>query len=76
MPCSVALAQSGTISVYTLPPRLKIPKTGVFLYAPRPRLSLLFYRRNRIHRLQFLPGLEIVVHKIRRFVFRLGLYIC
>ena len=36
----VALAQSGTTSVYTLPPRLKIPKTGVFLYAPRPRLPL------------------------------------
>jgi len=41
MACNVALAQSGTISVYTLPPRLKIPKTGVFLYAPRPRLPLI-----------------------------------
>jgi hypothetical protein len=35
MACSVASVQTGTISAYMLPSRLKIPKTGVFLYAPR-----------------------------------------
>ncbi len=41
MACSVALAQSGMTPVHTLSPRLKIPNTGVFLYAPRPRLPLM-----------------------------------
>lgn len=38
--CNVDLAQSGTISVYTLPFRLNIPKTIVLPYAPRPLLPL------------------------------------
>lgn len=51
MPCSVALEQSGTIYVYTLPSRLSNPNTMVLPDAPQP----CFYpvhdeHQNRIHR--------------------------
>ncbi len=41
MACNVALAQLGTISVYTFPLRCRMPKTGVLAPAPRPRFPLM-----------------------------------
>lgn len=38
---SVALRVSGIITVVTLPPRFRMPKTGVLPAAPRPRLPLM-----------------------------------
>jgi len=64
-----AFEASGTILVYTLSPRLKMPNTMVLPPAPRPRLPGSDVGQSKIRRFQ-------QSHQVRHVVYIPELYVC